>query len=227
MNDIDKLFESIQSDVLTEDVKLQMAVLFENAINEAVKVKEEELEAKNKIDTEQFQESLTNKLDDYINLFVEEFTKENAKTIEESVKVKTAERVLKAFNQIVEDFNIQLDEKKVTDEEALVEAKAELNKVTNQLVEAKKEIKMREKAALVTEACSKLDTDMQKSKLVEYAKKLPFDELFERKVAAFSTTVLTEEKKPFSKKEEKIVIIEEKETPPIAETQDKVKQFKW
>ena len=155
-NEIDKLFESIESDVLTESVKLEMSVLFENAINEAVKVKEEELEAKNKLEIEQYQESLTNKIDDYLGLFVEEFIKENASTITESVKLKTAERVLKTFNQIVTDFNIQLDEKVVTDEQALTEAKQQINKLTDDLVNAKKEVKMREKAALVNEACSSL-----------------------------------------------------------------------
>jgi hypothetical protein len=226
MADIDKLMESIESDILNEEVKLQMAVLFENSLNEAIKAKEEELDATNKVKIEEFYESLTNKIDSYLDLFVEEFTKENTKAIEESVKIKTAERVLSAFNKIVEDFNVQLDEKVVTDEEALVEAKKQLNKTTEDLVKARKEIKMREKAALVVEASSKLETEMQKAKLVEYAKKLPFDELFEKKVDAYAKTLIVE-KKPFSKKEEKLVIKEELETPPIVEDTNKAKQFKW
>jgi len=229
MAQIDTLFESIENDILSESVKLEMAVLFENAITEAVKAKEEELDAKNLLATEQFQENLTNKINDYLELFVEEFTKENASSIVESVKVKTAERVLKTFSQLVTDFHIQLDEKVETDQTELTEAKAKLNKVTLDLIEAKKEVKMREKAALITEAASKLETELEKAKLLEYGKKLPFDELFEKKINAYAKTVITEAKKPFSKevKVEKLVITEEKETPPFVEEVDKKSQYKW
>ena len=99
-----------------------------------------------------------------------------------------------------------------TTEEALKESKEKINSLTNDLIAAKKETKMREKAGLVSEAISKLETDIDKAKLVEFAKKLPFDELFEKKLYAFSKTVISENKE--KKKEvikEKITIKEEEE----------------
>lgn len=222
MADIDKLFEQISNEVLTEDVKLQMSVLFENALTEAVKAKEVELEKQNKTEIAEFKEGMITKIDDYLGLFVEEFVSKNSSVIEDSVKVKTAEKILKTFNGIVNDFHVQLDEKVATDEEALKESKEEINKLTKKLIESRKEVKMREKAAIVMEAASKFDTELEKAKLVEFAKKLPFDELFEKKLGAYCKTTLTESKKPATEpKKEKLVIKEEKEEfvkEPVKET---------
>lgn len=219
MADIDKLFESINSEILDESTKLSMSVLFEQAINDAVKLKESELEVKNKAEITTFKETLTNKIDDYIQYFAEEFTKSNTKVIEDSVKLKLAEKVLKTFNGIVNDFNIQLDEKKINVEESLKESKTKIDTLTKQLIESRKETKLREKAALIVEAASTLTTDLQKSKLTDYAKKLTFDELFEKKIKSYVGTVLTEAKtkaKPIAEKLEvmpdDVTFLEEKVT---------------
>lgn len=210
MADIDKLFEQISEEVLTEEVKLQMAVLFENALTEAIKAKEAEIEESNKAEIVAFKEDLINKIDDYLGYFTEDFVAKNAAPIEESVKVKMAEKVLKTFSGIVNDFHIQLDEKKIGDEEKLTEARAEVSELTKQLIAAKKEVKLREKAALVLEASFGLSTDLQKAKLAEYAKTLPLDEMFSKKLNAYCKTVLTEAKvAPEAPKKEKLVVKEE------------------
>ena len=215
MAEIDKLFETINNDILTEDIKLQMAVLFESQVTEAIKAKEAELVEKNTADITKFKEDMVNKIDSYITHFCEEFVTNNTQVIEESVKIKTAERILKTFSAIVSDFNLQLDEKKIDNEKELTEAKAEINKLTSRLIESKKEVKLREKAAIVAEACIGLKTELQKAKLVEFAAKLPFDELFEKKLGALSGTLLTEAvTKKVEEKPEKIVIKEEIEEVP-------------
>lgn len=223
MADIDKLFESISSEVLTEDVKLQMAVMFENALQEAITEKEKQLEESNTKEVADFKENLTTQIDEYLTYFAEEFVKTNSNVIEDSVKVKTAERVLKTFSGIVKDFHVQLDEKKVSDDTKLKEAKEELNNVTKQLIEAKKQVKIGEKAVMIAEASTKLTTDLQKSKLVEYAKGLPVDELFEKKLKAYVSTVLVE-KKAAPAPAEKIVIKEEVD-PVVEPPKSEVSQY--
>ena len=212
MEDIDKLFEQINSEVLTEDVKMSMAVLFENAVQDCVKAKEAKLEEENTAKLVEFKESLIEQVDKYLDYFVEEFTKKNADVIEDSVKVKTAERVLKTFSTIVEDFHLQLEPKKIDAEAMVSETKKQLNDVTKELIEAKKQIKAGEKASIVLEASHKLTTDVQKEKLAAYAKNLQLDDLFEKKVNAFVTATLVEAKSKETKKPivEKIVIKEEK-----------------
>lgn len=220
MADIDKLFEQIENDVLTEDIKLQMAVLFENTLNETIKAKETELEEKFKADFIAEKEELINKLDSYLDHFCTEFVENNKNVIEENVKVKTAEKILALFESIVNDFNLQLNENKIEDGEKLEEAKQEIVKLTNQLIESKKEIKIREKAALVYEASTQLSTDMEKGKLLEYANKLSFDDLFEKKIGAFVKNLITEstqkvepvKEKIEVKTEEEVVIVEKNES---------------
>jgi hypothetical protein len=212
MADIDALFESISNEIINEDIKLQMAVLFENALTEAVKAKELELQEDNKKELSTFKEDLVNKLDDYITHFTEEFVKNNSSVIEESVKVKTAEKVIRTFNRIVQDFHLQLDEGKVVVEDGLKESKKAINDLTKQLIEARKDTKLLEKAAIVLEASFGLTTDLEKAKLTEYAKNLDHDSLFEKKVSAFCKTVLTESKiKSTDSKKEKLVIVEDKQ----------------
>jgi hypothetical protein len=210
MADIDKLFEQISSEVLTEEVKLQMAVLFENALQEAIAEKEKKLEESNIKEVNDFKENLTTQIDEYLTYFSEEFVKTNSNVIEDSVKVKTAERVLKTFSGIMKDFSVQLDEKKVDADVKIHESREEINKLTKQLIEAKKQVKTAEKTVMVVEASTKLTTDLQKSKLVEYAKGLPVDELFEKKVNAYVSTILVE-KKAAAPAPEQIIIKEEKE----------------
>ena len=212
MDDIGKLFEQINSEVLTEETKLSMAILFENAVQECVKAKEVKLEEENKAKLVEFKESLIEQVDKYLDYFVEEFTKKNAGVIEDSVKVNTAERVLKTFSTIVEDFHLQLEPKKIDAEAMVSETKKQLNDVTKELIEAKKQIKAGEKASIVLEAAHKLTTDVQKEKLAAYAKNLQLDDLFEKKVNAFVTATLVEAKSKETKKPivEKIVIKEEK-----------------
>ena len=212
MENIDALFEQISSDILTEETKLQMAVLFENSLNEAIKAKEVEMEATNKADITAFKEGLVTNIDDYLNYFVEDFVAKNTAVIEESVKIKTAERVLKTFSGVMADFHLALDEKKITTDTKLAESTKEVSDLTKQLIEAKKATKLREKAALVMEASFALTTDVQKAKLTDYAKSLPLDEIFSKKLKAFGELMLTEAKtaevKPVA---QKMVIVEEKE----------------
>ena len=212
MADIDKLFESINNEVLTEDVKLSMSVLFENSLTEAIKVKEDQITEANKVELGAFKEKLATKINDYLQYFAEGFVKDNAAKVEETVKVKLAEKIIKTFNGMINDFNVQLDDKKITEDVSLAEATKKVDSLTKQLIESRKEVKLREKAAIITESASTLATDIQKSKLTSFAAKLPFDELFEKKVKAFVGTVLTESKvkATVAKTEEKLVITEEK-----------------
>lgn len=231
MAQIDTLFESIESEILDESVKLEMAVLFENQVTEAIKAKEAELIAENAKEVATFKETMVENLDAYCNHFAEEFTKKNQPAIVESVKVKTAERILKAFDGVMRDFSYELNEKKITVEDKLAESKKEINALTKQLIESKKAVKETEKAVMVMEASAMLETDVQKSKLVEYAKGQEFDDLFEKKVVAQAKILISEAKESKKKTEDKskLVIAEEVEsviTKPVSEVDKYVELMK-
>jgi hypothetical protein len=152
--DLQKLFEQIESEVLTEEVKLQISTLFESAVNEAIAQKEVALEEQNRAEISEFKESMTEQIDEYLNYFVEEFVKENEDLIDNKVKVKTATKILETFSKIVNDFNMELSEEKESCDEELESLKVECNKLTNKLIESKKEIQTVTKAAMIAEAGS-------------------------------------------------------------------------
>lgn len=215
MEDKDKLtelFESISSEILTEEVKLQLGVLFEEAINSAIKVKEQELQEahdakvleleesqkakeaaldeSNATDIATFKEELVEQMDEYLDYFCKEYIKENEQVVEDYAKVKLAEKVLRNFKQMTEAFNISLSEESVSSEDEIAELQTENSKLVNQLIESRKEVETVTKAALISEASAALDTDIQREKLVEMAKNIEYDaELFESKLGVLVDTI--------------------------------------
>lgn len=190
---LQELFESIESELLTDSIKLQMATLFETTVNEAVKAKEEELEEANAKELTVFKEDLVEQTNSYLSYFCETYIKENEQIIEDFTKVKLAEKVLRNFQQMVEAFNISLSDESISSEDEVEELKTENTKLVNKLIESRKEVSNVKKAAMIAEAQGSLETDVQKEKLVEMAKGLEFDEeLFESKLTVLIEKILVE-----------------------------------
>lgn len=215
MEQLKELFESIESEILTEEIQLQIATLFESAINEAVKAKELELEESNRVEISEFKEDLVEQVDSYLDYFVKEYIKENEQIVEDFAKVKLAEKVLRNFQQMVEAFNISLSDESIQSEDEVEELKAENTKLVNKLIESRKETQAVKKAAMISEAAEQLETDVQREKLVEMAKSLEFDEdIFESKLEVLVDKILTtkEEIKEEKLEEKEEEIIKEEKT---------------
>lgn len=206
------LFEGIESELLTDDIKLKMATLFEAAVVEAVQAKEQELEEQAKVEIAEFKEDLVEQIDNYLDYFVKDYIKENEQVIEDFNKVKLAEKVLRNFSQMVEAFNISLSDESISSEDEIEELQAENTKLVNKIIESRKEIVAVKKAAMIAESTQKLETDVQREELVEMAKGLEFDEeLFESKLDVLVEKILTKKEVVEEKLEEKKeVIVEEK-----------------
>jgi hypothetical protein len=189
-----ELFESISSEILDDSVKLQMETIFESALNEAIAAKEAELEAQNEAEVEQFKSEIVENIDDYLSYFTTEYVKENEAVIEDFNKVKIAEKVLRNFKQMCEAFNISLSEESISNEDVVEGLEADNNKLVNQLIEAKKEVENAYRAAFIAEAVEKLETDIQREKLVEKAKFIDFDkDTFAEKLEILAGTILAKE----------------------------------
>ena len=204
---LQELFEGIQSEILTEEVKLQIATLFEAAINEAIEAKEKELAESNKTEIATFKEDLVAQTDAYLEYFTKEYIKENEQIVEDFTKVRLAEKVLRNFHQMVEAFNVSLSDESISSEEEIDELKTENTKLVNKLIESRKETETVKKATMISEASVKLETDVQRDMLVEMAKKLEFDEeLFTEKLEVLVNKILGEkvEKNAPEKLEEKV-----------------------
>lgn len=213
-----ELFESISSEILTDEIKLQLGTIFETSVNEAVEAKEQALEEANRVEIAEFKESLTEQIDGYLDYFVKEYIKENESIVEDYTKVKLAEKVLRNFKQMCEAFNISLSEESLSNEDEIDELQTENNKLVNKLIEAKKETALVKKAAYIAEAAQKLETDVQREQLMEKAKGLEFDEdVFEQKLAVVIESLLVKKEEIVEDKlEEKEEIVDEK--PVISES---------
>lgn len=213
-----ELFESISSEILTDEIKLQLGTIFETSVNEAVEAKEQALEEANRVEIAEFKETLTEQIDSYLDYFVEEYIKENESIVEDYTKVKLAEKVLRNFKQMCEAFNISLSEESLSNEDEIDELQTENNKLVNKLIEAKKETALVKKAAYIAEAAQKLETDVQREQLMEKAKGLEFDEdVFEQKLAVVIESLLVKKEEIVEDKlEEKEEIVDEK--PVISES---------
>jgi hypothetical protein len=168
-----------------------MSTLFESAINTAITKKEEELDEQNKGEIAEFKDDLVTKLDEYLTYFVEEFTRENEQQIEDAVKVKTASRVLDVFEGVVQEFNIQLDEKVVEESEELATAKTTINEQTEELLTLRKEKTDMEATAVVESMTDGFESDAQQEKFRKLAETVTFtdSEEYKRKLTVLAESV--------------------------------------
>lgn len=203
-----ELLEKINSEVMTDEVKLQVSAIFESQVNEAIKAKEAELEEANRGEIAEFKENLISQIDEYLGYFVEEFTKENEMQIDETVQISTAKRVLENFASLVDGFHLELSEGKIEESADLVKAKADLNAAVEKVAGLKKELSEATRKIIVAEAASQLDTDSQVEKFTKLSEGVEFDmeasDEFKAKLAFFVESVKAEAA-PAEKIEESVV----------------------
>jgi hypothetical protein len=193
---LNQLFEKINSELLNDEVKLEMTAMFESAVNAAIEAKETELEESNKVEISEFKDTLTTKLDEYLTYFVEEFTQENEQQVENAVKIKTAEKVLSVFEGVVNDFNMKLSDDVVTNEAELEEAKATINSQTEELLETRKELEALKVEKIVEGIAAHFEVESDQEKFREIAKTITFNgdtEEFKSKLVVLGESIVNVE----------------------------------
>ena len=214
---LNQLFEKINSELLNDEVKLEMTAMFESAVNVAIEAKEAELDESNKQEISEFKDTLTTKLDEYLTYFVEEFTQENEQQVEDAVKVQTAEKVLGVFEGIVNDFNMKLSEDTISSETELEEAKSTINSQTEELLEARKELKELQSEQIVEGIVAKFEVESDQEKFREIAKTITFTgdtESFKSKLEVLGESiVVVEESTDGERLDEEEEILDEETEP--------------
>ncbi len=186
IEELQKVFEDVKLDesIFTEDVMKKMALVVEAQVNDKLEVEKETLNEQNKEEIAQFKDQLIDQLDEYMNYFVEQFISDNKQQVVDSVKVKTAERILENFNIMVNDFNVSLSEETVDQGDTISELENNLNEAVNETIELKREIAESNKYALILERVMKIEVDSERSKFAKLAEKFEYedDESFEEKL---------------------------------------------
>lgn len=194
--ELNTILESLKLDeeIFTDEVMGKIALVVESQSNERLQEKEAALEEKNKKEIAAFKEQLIDQLDSYLNYFVENFIKENKQQIADSVKVKTAERVLENFNNMVSDFNLSLSEEVVDQTDEINDLKEKLNKAVNENISLKEDINESNKYALILEQVQEIKIDSEKSTFAKIAENFDYkdDDSFKAKLTTLRESIVTE-----------------------------------
>ena len=186
--DVDAL---VEGEDLSEEFKNKAATIFEAAVKSKTR---EEIARIHESMTDEFEvkleesvDTLTEKVDTYLNYVVEEWTKENELSIERGLKGEIAEDFISGLKQLFEDHYIDVPDEKYDVLEAQSEKIAELEEKVNSVMEqniALSTIKsglVREQ--VVSEACEDLtDTEIEKFKSLTEDVEFADEESFKAKL---------------------------------------------
>ena len=160
-------------DELSSEFKTKAATIFEAAVKSKVRdeldriLKEVNSEKDSQMET--FKEELTDKVDNYLNYVVEEWTKDNELAIERGLKGEIAEDFISGLKQLFEDHYIDVPNEKYDVLEGQSDKIAELEEKINEVIE--KNVKLKEthdilvRAQVISEVSEDLaDTEVEKFK---------------------------------------------------------------
>ena len=184
---VDALLNS--DDSLSKEFKEKAATIFETAvkskIREEIKRLEEEYQEDVRTEIAETRESLTNKVDSYLDYVTGEWMKENELAIERGLKGEIAEDFISGLKQLFEDHYIDVPAEKYDVLEAQADKISKLEKkleeTIQQVVEAKKSEGSLMKESVKAEVSSDLtETEIEKfdslAQEVEYTDKESYTE---------------------------------------------------
>ncbi len=188
--ELDKIFENVKSEVLTEDVKEKITVLVEAKITEAVKAKVGELEEHfeeykeqemGKLEekaVEYIDEHIIDQIDSYFDYVAESYVEENKLAIDNGIKAQLYEKMVKSAKEFL--AKNQISENKIEESDDLIkeneELKEEADRAIKENIELKKKIKGKEAVSVFNEVADGL-SETQVEKLKELAEDYEIDDI--------------------------------------------------
>jgi len=177
---IDQIFVGQE---LTEETKLKISTLFEAAVNDRVKLVEEQLATKFtellESEIEDIANDLTEKVDSYLDYVVSEWMEENKLAVERGIRTDVAESFISGLKNLFIEHNISVPEGQT---DLLDETASNLERVTEQLnlqtkktVELTEQLKKYQRAEIFAESTDGLSS-VQVEKLRELAENMKFSD---------------------------------------------------
>jgi len=168
---------------LSEDFIAKATTIFESAIvskvNEILESVTIDMEADIEVEKAEITESLTNKLDDYLEYVSEEWMKENELAVEQGIKNEITENFMSGLKDLFTENYIDIPEEKVdlVNEMAtkLEETETSLNEEIEKNIELKKEIAESTQDKILANVSESL-TESQTIKLKSLAEGVEFDD---------------------------------------------------
>ena len=129
----------VEGEELSEEFKDKAAIIFESAVKSKTREEitriHETMTSEFDVKLEESVDTLTEKVDTYLNYVVEEWTKENELAIERGLKGEIAEDFISGLKQLFEDHYIDVPDEKYDVLEAQSEKISELEEKVNSVME--------------------------------------------------------------------------------------------
>ena len=185
--EIEELFEAIDSEILTDELKNSLQESFNDAVTEKanaiveekLETEKETLEEKYNNELNEYREEMLNRMSEYLELVAEEYIEENRITIEESIKIERLDALLEGFDSMLitggsnlKNINENTDSVKYSKE---IE---ELQEKVNELVESNLEYKAKNEKLIRMGVVSEISEGMtvvEKEKFNELAEMVEFN----------------------------------------------------
>lgn len=179
--DVDLLFAGAGVQ-LSEEFTSKAFTLFEGAVSGKVEAIRSEMEtsygASLQETTEEWKMFLEERLDTYLDLFVEEFFEKNQVAIESGIKQEFAEQVMSSVSSIVESFGVELDDDKVDIAESLSKELVSKEGELNEALESNAKLRDQVKTFQLKEAFDTITsdlTDVDREKLSKLSENVTFE----------------------------------------------------
>jgi len=187
---------------LSEDFTSKATTIFEAAVvskvNEILETVTVDLEAELEAEKEDIVESLTSRLDDYMEYVVEEWMKENELAVEQGIRAEIAENFMVGLRNLFTESYIDIPDEKVDLVDELAAKVAELEESVNEEVEkniaSRKELAEAKKAIVLRDVTEGL-TESQVVKMKSLAEGVEFEsaEDYEKKLETIKENYFPQE----------------------------------
>jgi len=177
--DVEAMFAGSE---LSEDFTSKATTIFEAAVvskvNEILETVTVDLEADLEAEKEEIVESMTSRLDDYMEYVVEEWMKENELAVEQGIKAEITENFMTGLRNLFSENYIDIPEEKVdlVDELAtkVTELESSMNEEIERSIQIRKELIEAKKEVALRDVCEGL-TESQAVKVKSLAEGVEFD----------------------------------------------------
>ena len=161
-----------EDDSLSEEFKEKAATIFEAAVKSKVRGEVErihdEVDAEKETEMDTFKDTLSEKVDTYLNYVVEEWMKENELAIERGLKGEIAEDFISGLQQLFEDHYIDVPDEKYDVLEAQSEKISELEDKLNSEIQKNVEIKESNSELVREQVISEVSEDLADTEVEKF-----------------------------------------------------------
>jgi len=162
----------VEGEELSEEFKEKAAHIFEAAVKSKIRSEIERIVDETKEekaqDIETFKEETTEKVDNYLNYVVDEWTKENELAIERGLKGEIAEDFISGLKQLFEDHYIDVPDEKYNVLEAQSEKISELEDKLNEAIQKNVTAKSKEDVLVREQVISEVSDDLADTEIEKF-----------------------------------------------------------